>query len=180
VTGCDHVAVVSPCDDLNRCTTEDTCVAGACRGLALDGCARVCGDADGDGEVNIRDALATLKMAIAGTPCDPLECDVDASGRVTVNDALLLLQIVVGVRDPETCRNVDGGTGSETEPNDTTALANPISCPITLAAAIGSFGDGDYFALGGVAGEWLVIDIDAYDNGSSLDSFVQIFDSREN
>jgi hypothetical protein len=55
----------------------------------------VCGDASGDGEVQIGDALFVLKAAVGTASCS-CRCDVDSSSSVTVSDALLVLRASVG------------------------------------------------------------------------------------
>ena len=55
------------------------------------------GDADGDGEVGIMDALAILQVAVGwdtSISCDA--ADVDGDGEVGIMDALLVLQYAVG------------------------------------------------------------------------------------
>ena len=55
------------------------------------------GDADGDGEVSIADALVILRYSVGwGNPIDMNAADVDDSGMVDLADALLILQYCVG------------------------------------------------------------------------------------
>ena len=57
------------------------------------------GDADGDGEVPVTDALLILRMAMGimdTVPC-PDNADVDGDGSVTATDALLALRIAMGI-----------------------------------------------------------------------------------
>ncbi len=63
----------------------------------------LCGDANGDGEVKVTDALAILRAAVMGGDCDPRACDVNNTGSVNTTDALIVLQASVGARDDLVC-----------------------------------------------------------------------------
>jgi hypothetical protein len=56
----------------------------------------VCGDFDGDGEVQISDALAVLRTSVGVLECAACVCDVDGSGSTSISDALIVLKISVG------------------------------------------------------------------------------------
>ena len=57
------------------------------------------GDADGDGEVTVADALLVMRYAmgiISELPC-PGNADMDASGSIDISDALLIMRYAMGV-----------------------------------------------------------------------------------
>ena len=55
------------------------------------------GDADGDGRVDITDALVILQYTVGwGNPIDHDAGDVNADGMCDIRDALLILQYCVG------------------------------------------------------------------------------------
>jgi hypothetical protein len=67
----------------------------------------LCGDADGNGVVNIVDALAVARK-VAGLPPPPtvntLLADVDKNGTISIVDALHIARYAVGlVTPPEVC-----------------------------------------------------------------------------
>lgn len=56
------------------------------------------GDADGDGEITVTDALLTLQGSVGKITLSPEaqgRADVDGDGKITVTDALLILQRAV-------------------------------------------------------------------------------------
>ena len=58
------------------------------------------GDADGDGEITVSDALCALRFAARLAEADErdlLVCDVDGDGEITVSDALTVLRAAVGL-----------------------------------------------------------------------------------
>lgn len=58
------------------------------------------GDADGDGEITVSDALIALRASMGLLPDDgfvPSLCDVDGDGAVTLTDALLVLRFSMGI-----------------------------------------------------------------------------------
>ena len=60
------------------------------------------GDADGDGEITVTDALAALRLALKlaeETPELLAVCDVDGDGEVTVSDALRILRVAAKITD---------------------------------------------------------------------------------
>ena len=63
------------------------------------------------------------------------------------------------------------------EPNDDLLTATPISCGTTVENLMIDAGDVDFFRIEVVAPTRLVIDIDAFDLGSSLDSLLGLFDA---
>lgn len=76
----------------------------------------VCGDCNGDGLVNILDALLGAQTAASiATPPDPAKCDVDASGTVSVIDALLMAQEAAGLSVSLNCVGGVCGQGSATD-----------------------------------------------------------------
>lgn len=66
----------------------------------------------------------------------------------------------------------------EMEPNDTSSAATPISIGSTIKGTIGQVGDIDYFRLEGLAGDNVLLDINAVVEGSFLDSYMSIWDSE--
>ena len=56
----------------------------------------VSGDADGNGKVNLRDAILVLKSINGGDALDPTIADVDGNGKVNLRDAILTLQLANG------------------------------------------------------------------------------------
>ncbi|HXF05773.1 MAG TPA: DVUA0089 family protein [Blastocatellia bacterium] len=71
---------------------------------------------------------------------------------------------------------------TESEPNNSTAQANPITPPVTVRGTINPAGDVDFFVFDGRRGQQLLVDIDAQTltPPSSLDSVVTLMDSRGN
>ncbi len=63
------------------------------------------------------------------------------------------------------------------EPNDTPGQATPISLGQTRSAYICPSGDYDYYRFSGTADQRVVIDLDARNIGSSLDSYIYLLDS---
>jgi hypothetical protein len=59
---------------------------------------RACGDADGDTDFTVTDAVQVLRVA-ADLPsaCRPEVCDVDASGAILVSDGVLVLRAAAGL-----------------------------------------------------------------------------------
>ena len=65
--------------------------------IPATGVAHIAGDADGDGEVGIYDALAILQYAVGWDVGIKMDfADVNADGEVDIYDALLILQYAVG------------------------------------------------------------------------------------
>ena len=62
------------------------------RGLGL-----LCGDANSDLVLTLRDALRILRGSVGLSECNPCVCDTNFSGTVTVTDAALVLGTVVGL-----------------------------------------------------------------------------------
>lgn len=63
------------------------------------GAAGLLGDADGDGEVTVTDALLTMRFAMGileSLPC-PENADYDGDGEVSVTDALLIMRLAMGL-----------------------------------------------------------------------------------
>ncbi len=56
----------------------------------------LCGDANGDGVVNVADALATLRAAVGLGICPLSACDTNGDGVVNTGDALRVLRRAVG------------------------------------------------------------------------------------
>jgi hypothetical protein len=70
--------------------------------------ARECGDADGNGSVNVTDGVNVLRGA-AGLPgaCDePAPCDVDGNGSVSVTDGVNVLRAAAGLGSNLTCSDL--------------------------------------------------------------------------
>ncbi|MBO4583880.1 MAG: tyrosine-protein phosphatase [Clostridia bacterium] len=70
------------------------------------------GDADGDGEVTVTDALAALRAALGLAELDNdsfRAADVDGDGAITVSDALRILRIAAGINN-----NNNSSTGAAT------------------------------------------------------------------
>ena len=68
--------------------------------------------------------------------------------------------------------------GDTAEPNQTIESAMPITYSRTHQGAICPVGDVDYFTFEGTAGDSIVIDIDAEENGSMLDAVAQLRDAN--
>jgi hypothetical protein len=64
-----------------------------------------CGDADGNGAVNLTDGVVVLRtVAGLGTACaDPAPCDIDGNGAVGVSDGVNVLRAVAGLIPNLTC-----------------------------------------------------------------------------
>ena len=61
------------------------------------------GDADGDGEITVADALIALRIAaklVEPTPERFATCDIDGDGEITVADALKILRVAAKLADP--------------------------------------------------------------------------------
>lgn len=88
-------------------TTPNVCNnAGDCTDLA--GSAEVCGDADGNGVVNVTDGVQTLRAA-AGlpSPCTLARCDVNGNGEISVTDGVQVLRGAAGLPLAGTCTAVN-------------------------------------------------------------------------
>lgn len=57
----------------------------------------VCGDFDGNGLIQVSDALNVLKGVVGQQPCDLCVCDVDGNGSKGAADALVVLKTAVGI-----------------------------------------------------------------------------------
>jgi predicted secreted protein len=72
----------------------------------------------------------------------------------------------------------DGGTcGDGNEPNDAADQATAIAYGSSVNADICPAGDVDYYVFSGNAGDIIVADIDAWVNGSALDSYLTLYAS---
>lgn len=58
------------------------------------------GDANGDGKVNLKDAILVLKGINGGAAVDPTASDVNKDGKVNLKDAILVLKFVNGTPFP--------------------------------------------------------------------------------
>lgn len=60
---------------------------------------RVCGDADGNGQVSVTDGVNVLRTAagLSGACSDPAPCDVDGNGAVSVTDGVNVLRAAAGL-----------------------------------------------------------------------------------
>lgn len=117
---------VEDCDDQNGYTGDACpagCLAARCgdgyvwRGVELcdpadpaggecpDTCGiSSCGDADGDGEIDVDDSLEILVHSVGGENDCPMEtCDVDSNVRINTRDALTTLGLAVGLPYPAHC-----------------------------------------------------------------------------
>jgi hypothetical protein len=63
----------------------------------------VCGDYDGNGLLQVADALGVLRAAVGTVPCALCVCDVDGNGFKTTADALNTLRRAVGLSLPSNC-----------------------------------------------------------------------------
>lgn len=68
------------------------------------------------------------------------------------------------------------GTVTESEPNDSTPIANGVALGDTISGTVDPTADVDFFAFDLVAGTRLVLDVDAAQFGSSLDPVLGFFD----
>lgn len=68
-------------------------------------CASTCGDADGNGAVNVTDGVVVLRTAAGlGTACaDVAPCDIDGNGAVGVTDGVNVLRAAAGLVSELTC-----------------------------------------------------------------------------
>ena len=68
--------------------------------------AQLCGDADGDGRVEVSDGVNVLRTA-AGLPstCTNRACDPDGSGTTTVTDGVIVLRLVAALPVPGACED---------------------------------------------------------------------------
>src|SRR2546428_11767373 len=99
---------------------------------------QTCGDVNGDGIVNIGDALVVAEFDVAIRPCSqlihPEACDVNGDGACNIDDALRIAQCDVGLIScaftcrPFTCPSTTSTTASTT----TTTLPGTCTgaCPI--------------------------------------------------
>ena len=63
----------------------------------------VCGDPDGDRDVDTTAAMTVLIAAIGDTRCEPCVCDTGPPDGVTASDALRVLRKAVGFPDVISC-----------------------------------------------------------------------------
>ena len=59
------------------------------------------GDADGDGQLTVKDVGIVLKSLFTGKTAPTVALDADGSGKVDINDALYLLKCITGRADPK-------------------------------------------------------------------------------
>jgi len=69
----------------------------------------ICGDANGDGEVNILDVIIDLKLSGGGTPNESqrIMADLNRDGKVNVLDAVITFQHIVGLASINGCDVTD-------------------------------------------------------------------------
>ena len=70
----------------------------------------LCGDQDGDGKVNILDAIIDLQIVAGRTTATPIQLilsDVDSDGEITVLDVIMTLQHLVGKEEITDCGPLD-------------------------------------------------------------------------
>jgi hypothetical protein len=63
----------------------------------------LCGDANGNRELTVVDALAVLRASVGSTECPVCLCDVDSSTQVTASDARSVLLVSVGLQVDLVC-----------------------------------------------------------------------------
>lgn len=73
-----------------------------------------------------------------------------------------------------------GSLVDEGEPNDSLSLATVVTFGDTITGVIDPAGDVDFFAVDLTAGDVIDIDVDAQVLGSSLDSYIGLFDADTN
>lgn len=69
----------------------------------IDEAATMCGDADGSGAIQARDALLVLRSAVGLEECLATVCDVDRDSGVNSKDALTVLLVAIGLDRPLVC-----------------------------------------------------------------------------
>ena len=69
----------------------------------------ICGDANGDGEVNIRDVIIDLKLSGGGTPNESqrILADLNRDGKGNVLGAVITFQHIVGLASINGCDVTD-------------------------------------------------------------------------
>ncbi len=106
--GCPNDCVTAVCGNgytsvgFEQCDYTDPNYAGICTEecLMID----ICGDANGDGQVSVNDALRILKHGVGlGIDCPQGACDMDASGAVSSTDAGMALVKSVGIPVGDRC-----------------------------------------------------------------------------
>jgi hypothetical protein len=70
----------------------------------------LCGDANSDLVMMLRDSLHILRGSVGLSECQPCVCDVDMSGAVATTDALAVLRAVVGLESSLVCSSCDPGS----------------------------------------------------------------------
>jgi hypothetical protein len=84
----------------------------------------------------------------------------------------------IGVDEIDINYSIGGACADPHEPNDASGQATPISYGTTLTDPdICPAGDEDYYSFVGSAGDTIVVDIDAWDFGSSLDPVLHLYDT---
>lgn len=68
----------------------------------------LCGDANGNGDLNATDALVALRAAVGSFECLLCRCDTDSSGNINAADALRILRKAVGQPIPLSCVSCGG------------------------------------------------------------------------
>jgi hypothetical protein len=63
----------------------------------------VCGDYNGNGIMQIADALGVLRTAVGLVQCPSCVCDIDGNGNNSIADALLALRLAVGLNVSTNC-----------------------------------------------------------------------------
>ena len=66
--------------------------------VAYDVQSLLLGDANGDGEVDVRDLVLTVNLAIGNTPPNIIQraCDMNSDNAVDVRDIVLLANFIIG------------------------------------------------------------------------------------
>ena len=91
--------------------------------LATSAHAQVCGDANGDGDVNVSDGVQALRAAAQlSTTCTPATCDLDGDGTVGLADGVNVLRKAAELPAPSLC----GGGNPDAEVATVTETVAPL------------------------------------------------------
>jgi len=102
---CDHTPDDAACQDADECTTNRCSPTEGCveHSSGLPGCTTtttlppvLCGDVDGNGQIQATDALLALRAAVGSGDCDPAACDINGDASISAGDALAILLVSVG------------------------------------------------------------------------------------
>jgi cysteine-rich repeat protein len=142
--GCQHVAVLGPCDDGDSCTTSDSCAGGNCDGEPIVGCGVTTTTTTTTTTSTTTTTVpqATTTTTIPESPCGNAVPDLGATietvaGRlITATDALAILQAAVGLSACDLCVCDVDGSGVVSAVDALAALNHAVGNEVELRCPV--------------------------------------------